>query len=70
MQKRITYWLWHGRQIVATVLGDPGLSENQVRTTALENHERMPLVDECEAPFERAAKIRRAEIRVYPLPCP
>lgn len=61
----ITYWLQYGGQYVATVRGDSDLSENEIRRLALDAHERLPLVDCYEAPFERANKIRHARIRVF-----
>lgn len=63
---RITYWLWYGSQIVSSLRAEEGLSENEIKRRALEWNERIPLVEPNEAPFERAIKIRHAEIRIYP----
>ena len=63
---RITFWLWYGSQIVASVRADRCTDNDTVRCLALSWHQRVLLVDQGEAPFERAAKILRSEIKVYP----
>lgn len=67
MQGRMTYWLQYGEQYVASVRAEPGLSEQEVRSRALANHERLPLCDRpTENPSERATKILFSTVRIFP----
>lgn len=65
MPSKITYWLWHGQQIVSTVRLPLGVNDDHVRSVALDWHNRVPL---CwpDAPFERAIKILSARVVTYP----
>lgn len=62
----ITYWLWYGVQIVASVRLPGGASHDSVIAAALDWHRRVPLCNQFENPGDRANKIRMAEVKVYP----
>jgi hypothetical protein len=62
---RITYWLWHGYEIVGSVRGEPGMSEERVIAEAIRQHEAVPLCYPT-PPLEHELKLRRARVVVYP----
>lgn len=61
---RITYWLYHGGEPIASVRGEPGLSEDDVRYLAIRDHQRVPLCYPL-APFEHQARLQRATVRIF-----
>ena len=62
--ERVTFWLYYGSQIVASVRADAHESEGTIRRLALASHDRLPLCDRpLENPFERRYKIVCAEIK-------
>lgn len=64
---RITYWLYYGNRIVASVRSVVGQREEAIRMIALHRHERLPLMtDDGFAPFEWAIMIAHSTVRVYP----
>lgn len=66
MNDRVTYWLYCGRDIVATVRAAPGLTAQDVRGRALASHQRIPLYHPGAAPFEISARILRARVFTFP----
>lgn len=65
MDRRVPFTLHFGGKLVTEVLCDPSYTDNQVRGAAMAQHERAPRVGlrDGQAPFERAAEIRFAEVR-------
>ena len=61
-----TYWFWYSGEIVTSVRMEAGTSERAAREEALRQNDRVPLCDRYEIPFERAAKIRNAIVKIYP----
>lgn len=62
----VTYWLRLGKTFVGSVRMPAGSSREAVITKALDQHERSPLCDANEAPFEKRGKIIRAGVFLYP----
>jgi hypothetical protein len=66
MNDRVTYWLYWGRDIVATVRAAPGLPADDVRCRALASYQRVPLYYPGANPAEISARILRSRVFTFP----
>ena len=66
MERPITFWLYYGASLVTSVRAGSSMTHDDVRRLALMWHDRVPLVDRYETPFERANKIRNARVVTFP----
>jgi hypothetical protein len=63
----VTYGLWCGPRLLATIRLPGGLHSEEVRHKAIEAHDRSPTIglEIDEAPFEFRSKLFRARVQAF-----
>lgn len=64
--KSVLYALWYGEECLTNVLAAPGLDAAQVRSIAVDSHEKVPLnYGDGMTPYQHAQALRCARVKVY-----
>ncbi len=67
-KNRITYWLYYNDEIITSVRGDLGMSENEIKRYAIESENKVPLhIGRFKTFDEFVNQVSYSIIKTYPM---